>query len=566
MNFKTLTISGFKSFRQTTVVDLSPSGKFILILGDNKVEPQLGANGAGKSTVWDALCWVLYGKTARGLKSSNVVSWDKKSCFVEVTGSFGILRREQAPNNLILNGKAVTQDYLDTVLGLSYEEFLNSVLLGQFNLYFLDLSPAEKLSVFTQLLNLNRWQDYSEMARLGSVEKISELHKLELEVAKMKGTLGTIREYIKQNKVSLKKIPCMNTKRHTELAALLQNTQKRIDVLREWKHQVASTQKKLTASRMDFTQKVTRAQTELRYSTIELNKCKSDICPTCGQSWRGFEKKRSELTVSASKLNKRLCEWTEELEKVDKQLGALEINDRDNERETKELVSDLTMYKQEYQSEQDKKRACQEIKRVLDEQRRSRDLLKADLERYAQKISDVTQVRDYYLFWAKEFKLIRLWMVDTCLRELEIETNNALTLLGLSDWTLRFDIERETKAGTVSRGFSVFVSAPEVSGEVPFECWSGGETQRLRLAGAMGLSALIQSRRGIQCNLEVWDEPTAHLSAQGIVDLLDCLKERSQAGNRSVWLIDHKSLEYGEFDLTYCITKKDQVGSVIERC
>jgi energy-coupling factor transporter ATP-binding protein EcfA2 len=110
------------------------------------------------------------------------------------------------------------------------------------------------------------------------------------------------------------------------------------------------------------------------------------------------------------------------------------------------------------------------------------------------------------------------------------------------------DVERETKSGTVSRGFNVFVRSPDSADAVPWEAWSGGETQRLRLAGTMGLMDLIADRVGRQPTMEVFDEPTDRLSGDGIDDLVTLLSSRAKLEQKRIFLVDHRSLDAGRFD------------------
>ena len=105
----------------------------------------------------------------------------------------------------------------------------------------------------------------------------------------------------------------------------------------------------------------------------------------------------------------------------------------------------------------------------------------------------------------------------------------ALTKLGV--WVqelgikmhIKFDTERETTTGTVSKGFQVLIYSPDNKEPVPWEAWSGGEAQRLRLAGSMGLASLILDSKGIKSNIEIFDEPSAYLSQSGIEDLVELL-------------------------------------------
>ena len=153
--------------------------------------------------------------------------------------------------------------------------------------------------------------------------------------------------------------------------------------------------------------------------------------------------------------------------------------------------------------------------------------------------------------------------MDTALLELEIEVNNVLVALGLVDWRIEFEIERENKSGGVTRGFTVNVFPAGGDEAIPWEAWSGGETQRLRIAGAVGMANLIQSRKGVRTNIEVWDEPTAHLGQEGIDSLLDFFADRSVKEGKQVWLVDHRSLDYGGFDRVVHIVKSVE-GSYVK--
>lgn len=64
-------------------------------------------------------------------------------------------------------------------------------------------------------------------------------------------------------------------------------------------------------------------------------------------------------------------------------------------------------------------------------------------------------------------------------------------------------------------------------------------------------------------DIEVFDEPTQFLSAEGIDDLLDNLRARAEAYNKSIYLCDHRALAYGSFVEVLGVTKTAE-GSSIE--
>ncbi|MEE8574645.1 MAG: hypothetical protein V3T30_04455, partial [Thermodesulfobacteriota bacterium] len=181
-------------------------------------------------------------------------------------------------------------------------------------------------------------------------------------------------------------------------------------------------------------------------------------------------------------------------------------------------------------------------------------ILKEEAERtMALKLAEFEAVS----FWVGGFRDLRLWLVDRSLSELEIAVNNSLYQLGLVGWGIDFAVEREIKGGGLSRGFEVLVSSPLSQAPVPWNSWSGGELQRLRIAGAIGFGDLILSRRGVVgSNVEVWDEPTAHLSEAGIRDLLGLLEARALSERKTIFVIDHHSLEY-PFAGTLQVIKRD---------
>jgi DNA repair exonuclease SbcCD ATPase subunit len=109
----------------------------------------------------------------------------------------------------------------------------------------------------------------------------------------------------------------------------------------------------------------------------------------------------------------------------------------------------------------------------------------------------------------------------------------------------------------------MLVKSPVNEELVPFDCWSGGEGQRIRIATTLGLSDFIESRRGTNWNILVLDEPTQFLSEQGISDLLKMLREKAKLKDISIYLIDHRDLNtYGLFSGKLEIIKTDK-GSVV---
>lgn len=135
-------------------------------------------------------------------------------------------------------------------------------------------------------------------------------------------------------------------------------------------------------------------------------------------------------------------------------------------------------------------------------------------------------------------------------------------MMGLAGWSVDISTEYLTKGGEVRQAFSVDIKSPSYDAKTPWELWSGGEAQRLRLASALGLSVMIQRLKGVCFNIEIWDEPVTFLSEEGIQDLLELLKNRSLVLKSQIWLICHTIDSFGGFTGgTHII--KDEKGSRI---
>jgi DNA repair exonuclease SbcCD ATPase subunit len=178
--------------------------------------------------------------------------------------------------------------------------------------------------------------------------------------------------------------------------------------------------------------------------------------------------------------------------------------------------------------------------------------------RFYDAVTNVDLAKD----WPQRFKELRLWLIDEALDELSVHVNSSLIELGLAEWSIEFVVEKETARGNIARGFDLLVRSPNSPDGVPWEGWSGGETQRLRIACAVGFANLIRSRMPSSPEFEVWDEPTAHLNTTGVEDLVAFMAHRAE--HRQIWMVDHRALDSGAFTETLTVVK-DHDGSRVER-
>lgn len=153
MHFTNLRINNFLTLGEGVHLNLASKG-LNLLQGVNSDDTSANSNGAGKSSVVDALCWCLFGSTARGESGDSVVNRTaKKNCLVSVdvvdgSTTYRIARGRKhatlknsstlemlplggAPVPLTKGTEKETQAEIVKVLGCTEDVFVASIYAGQ---------------------------------------------------------------------------------------------------------------------------------------------------------------------------------------------------------------------------------------------------------------------------------------------------------------------------------------------------------------------------------------------------------------------------------------------------
>lgn len=219
LTFLKLKIIGFGSIYNETNLDL-----------DSKQTTLIKApNGSGKSTIFSALSWVLYGKTLKG--KSEVNTWQKyqdsnyKGTLVEITFNsnnslFKIVRCQnytkeledglKGKDRLIIykdaeiidiKGKIKQQEYIIRELGMSFKLFINSIMFGEDVQRLITESNTDKKKLFEEIFSLNYLnlaKDLAVKSKKSLEEKVhnykSEINILKNEINNARYTYKSIKE------------------------------------------------------------------------------------------------------------------------------------------------------------------------------------------------------------------------------------------------------------------------------------------------------------------------------------------------------------------------------------
>jgi len=180
----------------------------------------------------------------------------------------------------------------------------------------------------------------------------------------------------------------------------------------------------------------------------------------------------------------------------------------------------------------------------------------------SKQISKLQKQIEQVKFWVKGFKEVRLFILEEVLQEMEMVTNASLEEIRLVGWQVHYEVERETKSGTTNRGLHVWVQSPANKEAVRWECWSGGESQRLKIVSAAALNDVLLTHVGASCNVEIWDESGSFLSDNGVEDFIEFLANRAEDQQKVIFMVDHLARQSARFASTITVTKKDGVSLI----
>lgn len=176
IQFQEMTISNFGPFGKGNTVRFDHGVKFVE--GENRDDKSASSNGAGKTSIFDALAWALFGQTTKTTKAAGDEVVNRrvgKDCSVSVSFSVGehqctvirFRRDKEFKNELgfFIDGEdrrggsnKDTQTAIIDMLGLDYEVFVRTVFCPQRqDKPFAEQTDAEAKAFFDRFLGLSKW-------------------------------------------------------------------------------------------------------------------------------------------------------------------------------------------------------------------------------------------------------------------------------------------------------------------------------------------------------------------------------------------------------------------------
>jgi DNA repair exonuclease SbcCD ATPase subunit len=308
----------------------------------------IGENGAGKSTILDALCFALFNKPFRNINKPQLVnSINGKNMLVEVEFTIGSkeykICRGGKPTvfEIYLNGELLNQDaaardyqkYLeDQVLKLNYKSFTQIVILGSASFTpFMQLPAAHRREVIEDLLDIKIFTVMNTVLKDKASDIKVKITDLENKIDLGKSKVKIQQDYIKTLEEDKQKKVEDVQKRISESNAEIAQLQRSV----EEENNGASL---LQSSIVDNTEKRTK-RTELdallrklseRIKTQEKHVSfydEHDVCPTCNQALEAEVKENAKAahTHKIGEIETAVQTLTEQLDAIETRLDEITL-------------------------------------------------------------------------------------------------------------------------------------------------------------------------------------------------------------------------------------------------
>ena len=482
----------------------------------------VGANGSGKSTMLDALCFSLFNKAFRKITKGQLInSTNEKECLVEIEFSIGTREykvvRGIKPNifeiwidGVLQNQAAASTDQQkqleDNILKLNYKSFTQIVILGSASFVpFMQLSTANRREVVEDLLDIKIFSAMNAVIKdkiKNTNDKIKELslkqsmteEKVEMQKEFIESIERSGKENIEKKKDKITSIATyidqLTAENGQKVSVVSENLQPQLEDLLDASKKL----KKLSNLKGKISEKVSTITEQHKFFN------NNSVCPTCTQTIEEDFRlnKVSESETKAKELQQGYNELKEAIQQEEKRerefnVVSKEINSLNNEISNNNVkISQLN--KQSRDLEQEIQDIANKIKNrnvereSLIELEQSLNLIQ--IEKANQK-ENITYY-DFANFLMKDGG-IKSKIIKQYLPLMNKQINKYLQMM---DFYINFTLDEEFKEN---------IKSP-IHEDFTYESFSEGEKMRINLAILFTWREIARMKNSVNTNLLILDE------------------------------------------------------------
>ncbi len=539
----------FKNFLSTgntfTKIDLDKSPTTLIV----------GANGAGKSTMLDALSFGLFGKPYRNINKPQLINTiNSKDCVVEVEFSVGptgykVIRGikpnifEIYKNGQVINESSHAKEFQklleQNILKLNHKSFHQIVVLGSSSFIpFMQLAAAHRREVIEDLLDINIFSKMNSVLKDNIVSLKDKIRDAAHKVDIIKNKIDVQRKYISDiknlNEEKIREKQIEITSQENAIEQITIKNEEIQETLRTTYDRVSERLEQAGNSFQDARIQKSDLQSEMK-KLVKEDKFfqENDICPTCTQEidenikkekTKDIAKKAQSIQKTFQEVEEKLStgkELVDELQQQNKQSMELHSTLRDNNTKIDMSLRLIRKLEQEITSTSDSKENIKKANKELEDFIDEKDSL------LTQKL-ELSEEYDYSTVIAEMLKDtgIKTKIIRQYLPVMNKLVNQYLQTL---DFFVHFELNESFSETIRSRHRDTF----------SYDSFSEGEKQRIDLALLFTWRQIAKMKNSVATNLLILDETfDSSLDNDGVENLFKIIHTLGQDTN--VFVISHK--------------------------
>ena len=538
----------------------------------------VGSNGAGKSTILDALTFSLFARPFRKISKSMLVnSINEKDCVAEIEFRIGKIQykviRGMKPSKfeIYCNGQAWNQDssqleqqknFEANVLKMNYKSFTQIVVLGSSTFVpFMKLPGGQRREIIEDILDIQVFSTMNVLLKDKMRGNNEELRDIDYQLDLLKDRI----ELQKQHMFSLEKKTQEEIDRKKEKINEYKNTElqgaEEVTILTE---QIC----KLNKEMQDYSkssEKLSKLNTYLIKLTHKMNTCKKEnkffesnyVCPTCTQELseefrneklKEGKTKVNEMNIGFEDLQKAIDDEQKRFDKFTEL--STEVNNI-NTTISQTNFQLLTIRKQ-VESIQDE---IKELEGSTPDKKAEYDKLQSlvsNKKEYSKQHADLKKDRDVLTTAGQLLKDngIKTRIIKTYLPTMNKLINDFLQRM---EFYVNFTLDENFDEIIKSRYRDVF----------SYDSFSEGEKARIDIALLLTWRSIAKLKNSVDTNLLILDEIfDGSLDQSGTSDLGWILRNFDE--NTKVFVISHKQGLDDKFDRTITVNKDKNYSTIEE--
>ena len=539
----------------------------------------IGTNGAGKSTMLDALTFGLFNKSFRQIKKAQLINaTNEKDCVVEVEFSVNsrdyLVRRGIKPNifDIEINGNPLHKEADDranqrileeNILKVNYKSFTQIVILGSSTFVpFMQLSTTNRRDVIEDLLDIRIFSVMNNLIKDNIRTKKEQIKSLDLKKENLKDKIelqnNLIQKLADQGKEKIKT-------NHDKINELLsesdnyvssnKNLETNVEELSAEQEKFVGADKKLSKLnnfKGQISNKVSTITKEHKFFTD------NTVCPTCTQPIEESFRlnKIADVQTKARELKKGFNDLEESIKteqdrerqfkKLSKEITKLnhDISQNNthislNQRQIRELESEIQTITKQFKDRNIENEKLEEFK----------DSLNTTIDELSVKRQDIYHYDFAYSLLKDDG--VKTKIIKKYLPYINAQVNRYLQMM---DFYINFTLDEE---------FSETVKSP-IHEDFSYSSFSEGEKMRIDLALLFTWREVARVKNSVNTNLLIMDEVfDSSLDGFGTDEFLKIIKFVIRDAN--IFVISHKSDLHDKFDSVIKFDKLRGFSSIVSQ-